>query len=161
LAWLANSHASLSESLQSQNGDWGKMVCLYNLRPVSWTKIGKAKLIANPTRATAKGIFIISSWEVRTICRPREVRVFCRVAGGEEDQGLEELWATRQLDASPIPVSIRNAMCCTCRLRPLIATPIRTYPSLHLADHRVTAKLQHFPKISSSANSQEEQTCLR
>jgi hypothetical protein len=33
-----------------------------------WAKIGKAKLIANPTRATTKRISIVSSGGSRTIC---------------------------------------------------------------------------------------------
>ena len=52
-------------------------------RPFCWAKVGKEKLIANPTRAKQSAFSIISSPGCRVICRRGSRCGFCRVAGGK------------------------------------------------------------------------------
>jgi hypothetical protein len=88
------------------------LIAAYNRNTTAWLSI--AKLIADPTRATTKGIFIISSWGLGWFVAERSAAGFSQVASNILVAGAggtplaERSCATPQMDAPTYSASMRD-----------------------------------------------------
>jgi hypothetical protein len=86
---------------------------------VCWAKVGKAELIANPIRATAKRIFIVFSWSFARSSPDDLLRDFSgsrnlHVARGQREYLVQRPLSDIRMDASIYSASMRT-FACACR----------------------------------------------